>query len=279
MVNYIYTLSDPFTNEIRYVGKTINLEKRLYEHKRLSHKKNTHKNNWINGLMSNNSAPIIEIIDEVGQEWQFWECFYIELLKSWGFRLTNMTPGGDGVSYHSKENIKKIKEGVRRYHETNVAWNKGRTVSPEELLRLRTMNIGRKTHSEEHKNKLRERMMGNTHTLGMKLTEEHKKSIGDKQRGKEKHTEETKKIISEKNSGENNGMYGKTHTEESLKKISERSKGQNHPRSLLTEKDVLEIRRLYKNKEYKQTEIAKMFNVKVRTIYSITRGDSWTHLK
>ena len=74
-------------------------------------------------------------------------------------------------------------------------------------------------------------------------------------------------------------MYGKTHTEESLKKISERSKGQNHPRSLLTEKDVLEIRRLYKNKEYKQTEIAKMFNVKVRTIYSITRGDSWTHLK
>ena len=277
MVNYIYTLSDPFTNEIRYVGKTINLEKRLYEHKR-SHKKNTHKSNWINGLMSNNSPPIIEIIDEVGEDWQFWECFYIELLKSWGFRLTNMTPGGEGVSF-TPEISKKISNTLKLYYKTHDTWIKGKTHTEETKKILSDKQRGKEIHTEEHKNKLRERMMGNTHTLGMKLTEEHKKSIGDKQRGKEKHTEETKKIISEKNSGENNGMYGKTHTEESLKKISERSKGQNHPRSLLTEKDVLEIRRLHKNKEYKQTEIAKMFNVKVRTIYSITRGDSWTHLK
>jgi hypothetical protein len=277
MGTFIYTLSDPISNEVRYVGKSNNPTSRLKEHIYESYKKNTHKNNWVNGLLVKNHTPIIEVIDEVEENWQFWECFYIELLKSWGFKLTNMTNGGDGVNF-TPEISKKISNTLKLYFESNDSWMKGKKMSKEQKDKISHTKKGVAVHSEGYKNKLRERMKGNSHTLGMKLTEEHKKSIGDKQRGKEKHTEETKKIISEKNSGENNGMYGKTHTKESLKKISERSKGQNHPRSLLTEKDVLEIRRLHKNKEYKQTEIAKLFNVKVRTIYSITNRESWKHI-
>ena len=89
MVTFIYTLSDPITNEIRYVGKTKNPSDRLKGHIKESYKKNTYKNNWVNGLITKNNTPIMEIIDEVEENWQFWESFYIYLFKSWGFKLTN----------------------------------------------------------------------------------------------------------------------------------------------------------------------------------------------
>jgi hypothetical protein len=278
MMTFIYTLSDPITNEIRYVGKTKNPSDRLKGHIKESYKKNTYKNNWVNGLITKNNTPIMEIIDEVEENWQFWESFYIYLFKSWGFNLTNMTDGGEGVSFCSNIIRKKISDRLKEYHKEHK-YSEERINKIRERMKGNTFTLGKKIHSQKHINKLRERMKGNTFTLGKKLTEEHKKSIGDSQRGKEKHSEETKKIISEKNSGEKNGMYGKKHTEDSLKKISERSTGEKHPSAKLTEKDVLEIRRLYKNKVYKQTKIAKMFNVKVRTIYSITSGESWKHLK
>ncbi len=46
MTHYIYTLSDPNTNEVRYVGKTINIKRRYKQH--LYDKRQTsHKNSWI----------------------------------------------------------------------------------------------------------------------------------------------------------------------------------------------------------------------------------------
>ena len=43
MMTFIYTLSDPITNEIRYVGKTKNPSDRLKGHIKESYKKNTYK--------------------------------------------------------------------------------------------------------------------------------------------------------------------------------------------------------------------------------------------
>src|ERR1035437_1197902 len=92
---FIYELTDPITNQPRYVGKTNNLSYRLYSH---THKKeNTHKGNWIQSLKNKGKQPIIQVIDEVDEEeWKFWERRYISLYKSWGFCLTNGTIGGDG---------------------------------------------------------------------------------------------------------------------------------------------------------------------------------------
>ncbi len=46
-MTFIYSLFDPSTNEIRYVGKSDNLNIRLIEHIRKCKYSITHKNNWI----------------------------------------------------------------------------------------------------------------------------------------------------------------------------------------------------------------------------------------
>lgn len=93
----IYTLADPDTGQIKYVGKTIrnNLKSRLNEH--ISHSKR-HKYKmacWVNSLTKQNKKPTIELVDTVGEDWAFWEQHYISLFKSYGFSLKNTTDGGD----------------------------------------------------------------------------------------------------------------------------------------------------------------------------------------
>lgn len=110
---YIYSLSDPMTGEIRYIGKTYNeLKKRLYSHiMECKTDRKTHKINWIKSLLSNNKKPIISTIDIVPKsDWEYWEKYWIEQFKQWGFNLTNMTMGGyDNNSRLGKEKKQKIR--------------------------------------------------------------------------------------------------------------------------------------------------------------------------
>jgi len=93
----IYTLSDPITNEIRYIGQTTTtLEKRLYYHIIESRTNNiTRKINWIRSLVKKGLEPKIELLD-IGN-WSDNEIFWIEQFKACGFNLLNMTSGGDGT--------------------------------------------------------------------------------------------------------------------------------------------------------------------------------------
>lgn len=95
----IYTLSHPITNEIRYIGKTkFSLEKRLkYGHLRDLNKYNNKRVNWIKSLKSLGLEPKIELLEEVSKDqWINSEIYWISQFKAWGFRLVNMTDGGDG---------------------------------------------------------------------------------------------------------------------------------------------------------------------------------------
>src|ERR1017187_3221478 len=91
----IYALSDPTTNETRYIGATKNsMRRRLNGH--LSDGNGEKKNSWIDSLRLNNLVPLIEIIDVVDyDDRNFWEQHYISLYRSWGFNLLNATDGGD----------------------------------------------------------------------------------------------------------------------------------------------------------------------------------------
>ena len=116
----IYSLSDPTTGEIRYIGKTYNaLRKRLYSHINECKSDNkSHKINWIKSLLNNDEVPIISTIDIIPtSEWQYWEKYWIEQFKQWGFNLTNISLGGYDNNYKrtdkTKSKMRKSKLGTK----------------------------------------------------------------------------------------------------------------------------------------------------------------------
>ena len=127
----IYALIDPRTNEVRYVGKSDNPKRRLYEHCKRTND-STHKSCWIKGLTSKKLKPIIEVVDIVPyNEWQFWEQYWVSQMKTWGFNLTNLTNGGE----------------------------KQKITSEVTKQKLRLINLGKK-HSEKTKKKMSDNKKG-----------------------------------------------------------------------------------------------------------------------
>lgn len=113
---YIYTLSHPVTGEVRYIGKTVNPKQRKHNHSNVARDKGTHKRNWINSLKVQGLKPVFEIIDEVPKSsWKFWERWWINQFKVWGFNLCNHTLGGDGLETGNQTSFKK----------GQIPWNKG----------------------------------------------------------------------------------------------------------------------------------------------------------
>lgn len=108
----IYTLEDPRTGLIKYLGKTKKpLNKRLSEH--IKEGASTKKGQWIKGLLKLNLLPVIKLIDTVDSfNWQFWEGYWISQLKSWNFKLLNMTEGGDGNNNQVFSETSKLKRSA-----------------------------------------------------------------------------------------------------------------------------------------------------------------------
>ena len=154
MTLFIYTLSDPRTLEVRYVGMTRNLNARLWSH---CHDKSHNKRTcWIKSLSKIGISPSIELLEEADESnWREKEKFWIETLKFYGCGLKNGTPGGDGIARHredSKDKMSKASVGNR--------------------------SMSGLHHSEESKRKISEA------TRGRKLTEIHKFRIGLKSKGR-----------------------------------------------------------------------------------------------
>lgn len=118
---FIYTLLDPISNIVRYVGKSNNPKKRLYEHLRNCYSSINYKNNWIKSLLSKNTKPILNIVDEVFlSDWEFWEKFWIFKYKKEGYNLTNTDDGGLGLSEHKYN----TKEMMSKRHKIFPNYNK-----------------------------------------------------------------------------------------------------------------------------------------------------------
>lgn len=93
---YIYVLIDPRTDEVRYVGKTIQkLNERLKCH--CNEKEKSHKNNWIAELKKHKLKPIIKTIETCNDEdWPEREKYWIGFYKDSGCKMTNSHVGGMG---------------------------------------------------------------------------------------------------------------------------------------------------------------------------------------
>lgn len=113
---YIYALICPLSNEIRYIGKTVNIKNRIRYHFNPNHTDtNTHKKNWINKLKSDNLKPEVLILDTIeclDKEWEIYEKYWISQCKCWGFKLLNYSLGGDSppikLSWSLEDRLKLI---------------------------------------------------------------------------------------------------------------------------------------------------------------------------
>lgn len=114
----IYTLSDPITNEIRYIGFTTRtLKERLREHIKDAQifKNKRHSYNWINKLLKNNTVPVIEELDvcEINNVKKY-EIYWIAQFKAWGFRLVNASEGGEGLNGYKRTEKQKAIDSFRQ---------------------------------------------------------------------------------------------------------------------------------------------------------------------
>lgn len=114
---FIYSLSDPETLQVRYIGKTTNLQRRFRKHINNSKKRKYHSALWIRSLVIKGKEPILNLIEETDKSnWQQREIFWIEFYRN-QTDLTNILAGGqETTTYgfkgkkHSLESIEKMKK-------------------------------------------------------------------------------------------------------------------------------------------------------------------------
>lgn len=167
----IYALIDLRTDEIRYVGKTDRARKtpkrRLYEHiYEAEHGAKRYVYNWVRQLLSLNLLPIIDVLEEAPDDnWQWYETWWIVYGRVVGWRLTNVTMGGDGLNKPSEETRRKLSDA--KSGENNPQFGKPPS---EESNRKRSEALSGRKHSDEHKRKNGEAHRGEK-ASSAKLTE------------------------------------------------------------------------------------------------------------
>jgi len=204
---FIYGLIDPTTNQLRYIGKSLNPKVRLRRHIADINLHDSHKDRWLKKLIKNNFKPELIIVDEVlPNEWQFWEIHYIEYFKFIGCSLTNSTIGGDQPPStkgrpHTEESRKKMSNNKKG---KPIPWlNNGKGIT------------------EKHKNNISKSLKGR---LSKKKGKNYIEIYGKEKSDIIRHrlSESHKGIYL----GENHPMFGKKHSEETLNKIKEKRKQQ-----------------------------------------------------
>jgi hypothetical protein len=152
-MTYIYILEKngiPF-----YVGKTTTLPQRKSHHKKYK------------------EQDLFFIIDKVeDNEWKFWECYWIEQFKVWGFELENKNNGGGGPTSWTEEQKKLINPG--RIAKIKNNQERGKKIS-QTLLEGNHSSY----YTKEIKAKMSENMKG---SHGGPFTETHIQGIKDSRR-------------------------------------------------------------------------------------------------
>lgn len=139
-------------------------------------------------------------------------------------------------------------------------------------------------------------LLNNPNTLlkGTKILSERVRGEKNGMYGKT-HSDQYKKYLSENMKGEKNHFYGKSHTDEVKEKISKANKGRkfspeiieklkqrfpgtSHPRSKLSEIQIMEIYNLAWQGNLTQKQIAEMYNVRQGHITKIKNGKMWINI-
>lgn len=111
---YIYGLSDPRNDIIRYVGKTSNVERRLRAHLKRSGCKYCYA--WLTKMNNDGISPSVTILETLSDndDWASAEKKWIKHFKEQGNKLTNLTEGGEGWASLGRLGKKNSPEHIRK---------------------------------------------------------------------------------------------------------------------------------------------------------------------
>lgn len=140
-VTSIYALVHPVTNEVRYVGKTVNVNRRIIQHRHDIRNHKYRKVRWMQSILP--LEPELIVLEEVTENWQEAEQFWIAYMKSLGADLTNHTDGGEGnINWHpSDESRAKMSES-----------HKGKVIPDEVIAKMSAAKIGKFKSDETRAN-------------------------------------------------------------------------------------------------------------------------------
>lgn len=149
---FIYALTEPITNEVRYIGKSNNPRRRYSTHT-TSHHYQVHKSHWIKKLQSQGMKPTLIILEEVPvSDWQERERYWIRYYREHGANLINETEGGGGMTTLTPEHIENMR----------IA-NTGKKRTPEQRQRIAEAAQERSLNPE-WREKMSEVAKGRKHT-------------------------------------------------------------------------------------------------------------------
>ena len=178
MTTGVYWFYQRSTDRAVYVGSSVNVERRIQEHRRMlqdgKHYNSHLQRTWNKYGADDFEMALLEPADaaQLKEREQFW----MEAMPSWP--TCNIAIAADNAMRgrkHTEETRQKL----------------SRPFSDEHKQKLREARNQRGPTSDETRQKLSDAMQGNEHLLGHKHTEETKRKIGAVWAGR-KHSEETK---------------------------------------------------------------------------------------
>lgn len=224
----IYKLTCIKNNKI-YIGKSVNLKKRIYRHK--------------NCLKDKTNSMLQRAIQKYG-----WESFHVEILEY----FSNFNPITDNNTILDRERYY-----INLYNSTDTSkgynickYSNDRTGIPlttEHKNNISRGNKGKHIHSEEFKERMRQRRLGSVMSeetkeklriinKNKKLTQDHKNKIGEKSLGR-KLSEESKEKISRLN-------FGRKRSDETKEKMRLAKLGKKRSKETLEKIKATKLRKL-----------------------------------
>lgn len=198
----VYGLIDPRTNEVRYIGKSIYGLKRARAHGQPSRldRYPGHRANWIRSLQREGLSFCCVVLCRCSEDQlDAAEIFWIAEGRRLGWTLTNATDGGEGAPGCIQSEETKRKVG---------AFHAGRPKSAEHRARIAEALRGQKHTPErvakiaaarkptvlspEHKERLRQRNLGNNWNAGKKLSAETRAKMSAAHVGQQQTPEQRK---------------------------------------------------------------------------------------
>lgn len=288
IISGIYMIKNIRTHKI-YVGSSIDLRTRMYEHVRQL-EKGVHSNIYLqrdfDKKQDNLVHCIIEFIghkEDLVEREQYWIDFYKSYEKERGYNMCrfagntlgrkpsfearqkmSMKRRGAGNGMYGKTHTPQVKEKLARLRREMEITPEFRSTMSEVTAGKRNGMYGKK-HSEETREKLRQLRRekptkGEKNGMyGVKHTDE---AIAKMRKGREENP-----LI-----GEKNGMYGKQHSEKAKRKISASKKGVPSKKAKIPRTDYITIKMDIESKKKTVKQIAAQYGVQALTVYRVLRA-------